>query len=79
MNWGRLKTLNALGWFSVIVTTALCAVDELNVQGAGIHIPGWVFKVIAVVNAALKTVNTNPPPANPSLPPAPPEPLDRIK
>ena len=78
MNWTRLKAINHVGWFSIIVTTALCAVDEMNLQGAGIYIPPAVFKAIAIINAVLKTVGANPPPSNPSLP-VQPEPLDRIK
>ncbi len=81
MNLTRLKTINAVGWLSIIVTTALCAVDELNLQGAGIVIPGWVFKALAVINATMKTVNTHPA-TNQTLPaptPTQPEPLDRLK
>jgi len=76
MNLGRLKAINYVGWFSIIVTTALCAVDEMNLQGAGIVIPGWIFKVLAVVNATMRTVGNQATPVNPSLKP---EPLDRIK
>lgn len=61
MTWNRIKAINAVGWFSIIVTTALCAVDEMNLHNAGIVIPAWIFKVLAVVNAGLKTVGTQRP------------------